>query len=627
MTVSMSRIVCLCVCSTVFAIDLGGCGGGSGHPGGATDGGDGGDGGGTTMPMCRSADPAHFNVDVPSVTLSGAMTVNGQPLPAAEPFSSLSLRTADGDVIPIGSVGVAGSSAYGPTAIVAGSYDLFYSWNERDTTTPANIALPRNTSAIVQAGVMLTSSQTFNIDLPTITLNGVLKVNGAVPPAATLVSQIELRNVVTHDKLVLGQLGQASYIAKQILPGTYDVYYVWRQGDSDAVPHNLGALVQSGVALTTAQTFNVDVPMVPVSGNLTINGATVPVSAAQTIELRNSTTGDFVTLASAGSGHYGPVPVIPGTYDVYYHSLPGLPVAPAPVNGSVRLRTGVAITAAQTLDVDVPSVSVSGMITLNGGVPVGTGGLVRLVDPVTSDAVTLGVLGNYGPVSVVAGNYELHAANNAAAATPGLRNVNALLGTAELTASRTLNVDIPVITVSVTPTLNGAALSVPAGSAELSLQNPATGESIAIGDLGALSTTGALSVSVVPGSYEIYYGYLGGTANPPPAIPHNQHALVQAATSFTASGVFPVDIPMMQLSGAITVNGAAATTMTGAVVLRAIGAASGGVLLGTTGPATYSPVGVVPGVYSVYYMSTVTAPTSAVPSNMNHPLGCVSLTR
>src|SRR5262245_37802109 len=66
-------------------------------------------------------DPAAFHIEVPTITLSGAITINGAPAPTTERFGTVTLRElSSGDSLVLGQVG---DPSYAPKQIVAGTYD------------------------------------------------------------------------------------------------------------------------------------------------------------------------------------------------------------------------------------------------------------------------------------------------------------------------------------------------------------------------------------------------------------------------------------------------------------------------------------------------------------------------
>jgi hypothetical protein len=70
-------------------------------------------------------------------------------------------------------------------------------------------------------------------------------------------------------------------------------------------------------------------------------------------------------LGLTSAGTYA-IPVVPGTYDIFYKATTASALAPR--NTSARLKTGVVVAATgkTTLNIDVPSVAAAGTIKIDG---------------------------------------------------------------------------------------------------------------------------------------------------------------------------------------------------------------------------------------------------------------------
>src|SRR5207253_12783 len=135
----------------------------------------------------------------------------------------------------------------------------------------------------------------------------------------------------------------------------------------------------------------------------------VPVSATGSINLVRSDTGDSVYLGRTGDPNYAQKLIIPGIYDIYYSWNGQADTGDVPRNSRARLRVGVSILAAGPLDVDIPAVTLTGKITVNGQVPTANTGSVSLREPVSGDTLTLGRTADpsYTARLVVPGTYEI----------------------------------------------------------------------------------------------------------------------------------------------------------------------------------------------------------------------------
>src|SRR5258706_14689921 len=104
-------------------------------------------------------------------------------------------------------------------------------------------------------------------------------------------------------------------------------------------------------------------------------------------------------------------------------------------------------------------------------------------------------------------------------------------------------------------------------------------------------------MTLLPGSYEVRYLAESGCAAAP--MPCNG-GLLKSKQSFAASGVFDVDIPAIEVTGAVTLNGAPMPDRAvdrGQIAFSYTGAAR---TLGNLGPGQYR-VTLLPGSYDVGY--------------------------
>jgi len=360
---------------------------------------------------------------------------------------------------------------------------------------------------------------------------------------------------------------------------------------------------------------DVDVRATTVSGTVTINGvaATDPTTKGEgTLFLRNEK--DTARLGSTGntSGSYSAL-VIPGTYDLYFGF--GAAGTAVPTNARAKLRSGIVVGAAPLrLDVDVPATKVSGTVTVNGGAVANTSsagqGTVSLVNA-AGDSVALAnttPTGSYSAL-VVPGTYDVQYSNTYSGA-PLPTNSAARIQTGIVVGASavSLNIDIPAPTVSAAITINGAAVTGAAkGQWSLALKN-AAGDSAQL--LTYTSGTGAYSARVVPGTYDLYWTGSGSD------VPGNTSAKIKSGIVVGTSALsLTVDVPSATISGAVTVNGAAASGLiSGITYLNLRNAAGDSVPLPIATAGTYS-ARVIPGSYDLYYGNANGALNSTLPRN------------
>src|ERR1051325_8257235 len=143
-----------------------------------------------------------------------------------------------------------------------------------------------------------------------------------------------------------------------LLPGTYAVGFTGYGACAGPLPCNSGVL-ETGVALTSSGVLDVDIPAVTVTGHVTLNHGALPATSLQRLSFALGTDpGAQVYVASSYSAT-----LLPGTYAIAYVA--------SGCSGQLPCSSGVlvkstAITTSGVLDIDIPSVDVTGRVTLNG---------------------------------------------------------------------------------------------------------------------------------------------------------------------------------------------------------------------------------------------------------------------
>jgi hypothetical protein len=438
----------------------------------------------------------------------------------------------------------------------------------------------------------------FDIDVPMITVSGSRTINGqsiTAPGSAVL----HFVNPETGDRASTDALDEASY-SIELVPGTYDVVYDVATA-ADDIPHNTSATILTGLSLETSGALDIDVPMIEVSGALTVNGAPFDAPGSGMLRFVNSETGDVAPLHDIGDADYS-IELVPGVYDVVYDVV--TPVDGIPHNTSVEIRSDLSLESSGGLDIDIPMIMVSGARTINGQpVTMSDGGHLYFVGPDSVDRVSLGGFDDdtYS-VELVPGVYDI--VYEVTTPTDGIpKNTHAVIvEDVSLMSSGGLDIDVPMITVSGSRTVNGQAVAAP-GSGILYFVDPITGDRASLGSLEDSS----YSVELVPGTYDVLYEF-GSEADD---IPHNTAAVLVEGISLGSSGSFDIDIPMITVSGNRTVNGAVVDSP-GSGVLRFIDPESTDVASLDDLDADYS-IELVPGTYDIVY--DVAAPADDIPHN------------
>lgn len=173
-----------------------------------------------------------IDIDVQSVDISGHFTLDGATVTEKTQSGTISLATADGDRIELGTT-ASGSYA---TTVMPGTYDIYYSV---DVPLQASLA-PLNTLGKVRSGIVIAAGapMTLDIDVVTTVISGTLEIDGQTVDLESDGGRIWLRTD-DGDELPLGWTSTGEFSAR-VLPGAYDVVYEGTAA-SDRAPRNTAA--------------------------------------------------------------------------------------------------------------------------------------------------------------------------------------------------------------------------------------------------------------------------------------------------------------------------------------------------------------------------------------------------
>ncbi len=345
-----------------------------------------------------------FDIDIDVVTVSGQFMINDAPAPpsSAERGRVTIREQFTGEMIELGSTHDGSYSL----ALARSRYDVLYQFQQ------GGGIVPRNKAAVVATldlGQSQATTASLDIDVPVVALSGTFTVGGQAPPTdAANVGEIVLRSIDGEDEVVLGDTSNGTY-AVLVVPGDYEAVY--RQKTSAGlVPINTNARLRD-VTVTTGGTVDLDVPFAPVSGGVTLNGATPPASEYDDgrIYLRNAATGDSVLIGSTRLGAVGGL-VVPGEYELSYAvEAAGVSV---PQNAEAYLgQVTVVENEPLQLPVEISSGLLTAAVTVEGQAPVPSADDIanlRLLDTATGDELTVGAVadGDFA-VPLTAGRYVL----------------------------------------------------------------------------------------------------------------------------------------------------------------------------------------------------------------------------
>lgn len=320
-----------------------------------------------------------WDIDVPVAQVEGSILVDGEPNPSGLDSGDLELRDpVTGDRFALGRTQ---DEAYAKT-LLPGSYEIIYTAREFGPRNPVNQGTVAGMLQVKPGAVRQ------NIDLHTAVISGVFSVEDAPPPGTDSDDGVVTLRDAGGGKVTLGNTRVGSY-NRRVLVGEYDIIYA-QETASLTMPVNTQARLGS-VEVLKEQTFDVEIPVVELVGNMTIDGVPAPDSPYDDgrLFLRNPQTGDSVLLGNTREGSYA-ARVIPGTYNVVYSNEFSDTVLP--VNQGAILVEDLAVDEGATLDIDVSVATLIGSVGIQGARPSpneGTGQLF-LRDVATDDAVFLG---------------------------------------------------------------------------------------------------------------------------------------------------------------------------------------------------------------------------------------------
>ena len=374
------------------------------------------------------------NIDIPVARVWGPITLDGAAPPADE-YDDANVLLRD---VQTGAEVIAGNTHDGEVevAVVPGSYDLVYR-----SETPGQVA-PINDGAVLETLTIFAGDNQHDVEITSVSMQGEFLLDGVAAP----VSEYEDANVMLESlaggAVALGNTHDGAYQVN-VIPGDYAVVYMHESGAS--VPQNQRATIMNVLANGSGPVA-IDVPMVQLSGDLTVNGALPPSSEFDDglVYLGGHGNDDIVALGNTHDGPYQ-VNVIPGEYDVYYSQETA--GGTVPENKRARVRDQVVVDGNMAVDVDIEAISISGSLTLGGQVPptsVYEDGRLYLRNAQTDDALLLGSTsgGSYSAV-VMPGQYEVFYAQEAGGDVPS--NQNASLGPVAIAEPMTLDLDVPVV--------------------------------------------------------------------------------------------------------------------------------------------------------------------------------------
>jgi hypothetical protein len=394
------------------------------------------------------------------------------------------------------------------------------------------------------------TSDPLPIDVPAVQIQGSYLVNGA--PASSITSEsarLRLDGMLgLGSGFPLGRSYEQSYGPLWVIPTDYQAGYGFDSSLFGTLPINDAVPIGPFVYLDGSQPFDVDVPAVGITVDVTLNGSPFGVLFSDDSELllRHVATGDEFVLGSTLDQPLFAW-VVPGTYDLVYRHISG---RIHPANTHATIAAGLDLSTSQTVSLDLEAWTHQQVVRLNGvSFPASPSeyGNIALESPDRRDRVDLGP--TFGPlpeVFVLADTYVLvYERINGGSHAPVNADVivDRMVVVEEPAPGRVVSfdsTDIQASVVSMAPTLNGAPFVVsPTNWASWSLVD-ADGSETPFGD----TLSQPFSATLVHGTYDVFYQWELGYNS----VPGNVNARVASDIAVNGPTTIAFDVPMVGLT-------------------------------------------------------------------------------
>ncbi|HUU00193.1 MAG TPA: hypothetical protein VM425_01990 [Myxococcota bacterium] len=504
---------------------------------------------------------------ISSFEVSGQVTVNGavmSPGGGGGERGRIVFRPETGAVAEAG-LGTGGPATY-QVELTPGSYEVSVT-NDTDCLDGA-IPCQRK---VLRTGLVLNGPGVLDLDLKVIDVSGALTVNGAeMQPGAGggERGQISFSDGTGSVSAGFGRSGPAAYLLK-LYSGNYTVA-VSNSTDCPAsglspVPCQTRRLA-SGLVLESSGVLDYDLSVVAVSGAVTINGA----------EMSESVTGgergrlvfsDADGELEAGLGQSDPATyqrsIFKGVYRVTFENDSDCPQdrpGVTPCQSEVLTET-LSLTAAGVADYDLSVIQASGQLTVNGAVMPSSGnGQNRgmLVFSRTQNASDVQFqMGANGPatyqVVLFPGHYEVRADNLACRDDQALPCQRELLRTVDLAGDGVLDLDLDVVSVSGSVTVNGSQMDASPNGRVRGLVVLTDGEGVSVGAPVGVAGPAQYLMKVFAGTYRV--DFTNDDDCPLGVVPCLGMTL-RDSVQLSGNGALDLELSVLSISGQITMGAA-----------------------------------------------------------------------
>lgn len=557
--------------------------------------------------FCVAPTSISLNYDVAPVTVSGTLTVNGQPLPAGT-RGLVEFIDREWGMVLSASLATSGPATFS-AVLLPGTYDVRY----HSGSLPG---VPLGWGKLAR-GLVVSASSTFAWNLDTVAVSGTVTVDGVAPPPVGPYDDrglISFRDAagLTSVSFHLARTGAPTY-AGLIFAGTLDVVF------DATVPQHTRAVFATGVPFTTTTSRVDDLPFTTVTATVTLDGQTVNWLnlALASLEFVDVESGENrYANVSASSPSTFTLPAQRRTYDVYLVT-DNSPAPPAPAAARSLLARNVTVGTTANFAWQVRGYDLTTTLTLDGlAFPELRGadrGSIWFHDRVGSQDKTV-ALPVTGPATVTVhlaeGTYDVGYRHPTSpfARVPALDRVLIAQGVS-LTANTTLPLRLETTTLDVSFSIDGVLRNGIAWYDSLELTTDWGGRSGELFPLGVAAQMPVLVYKNMP----LDVGAFAYVTTPTAA---SGGATVLRGSSFSGPGALALNAGTVTAAGTVTFNGQpvpdGGTNDRGTLqVVNFVSGTPDRFTMGTAGPVSFPPKKVFVGPVDV-----TISPSGAVPFNL-----------
>ena len=526
-----------------------------------------------------------LDLNMNRVVVQGTLTLDGEPFPAPDDgFGAGSLLFTREDGLASATLALDGETQTYEVGLTPGVYHIDYIGDPAACSKPDEPStLPCNTGRLLEA-ITLTQSGILDLDIPTVTIQGTLSLNGEALPgfddSSVGLAFSNGMGSVQHNL----DVERGGRYGITLVPGTYRIGWNGDETrcatheDASPLPCNDGVVVAEQ-ELRQSGSLDLGLESVRVNGRVTLNGETIdeddPTAAAMLAWTSSSSPVPVVTkIYEPGEQAVYALHLLKGNYTVSWQGDPAY-CQDLDADEMLPCHTGiigrdVALGVSGTLDFDLETVRIYGAMTLAGENPSdeheGSRGTVLLSDqdgqivtlPFTRDGERLQYIAN-----VLEGTYRSVWSGN-----PGLCadleidhdfpcNAGVFGEARALNTGGELSFDVPLVRLTGRITLAGEALPV---------EEDARGQLTFVHKSHTAVSSAMLSkdepanyrVVLLPGVYDIVW-----TPNPalcnrdiaePTSVPCTS-GMPLTEQRLERDGSLPVDLSAITIAGTFTQDG------------------------------------------------------------------------